>query len=221
MMELKTYTKEELAEIQAKHRLWRDTAGAEGERADLSGADLSGADLSGAYLSRADLSGADLSRAYLSDADLSGADLSRADLSGAYLSRAYLSRADLSGADLSGARGLDAGATAKPLYEDSDVPVIPQLNTQILKAVDGEAAVGKLEMSDVHRCDTTHCVAGWAVHLAGESGYALEQKIGWRWAGAAIFRKSTGQVPHFFASNARALKDLRSRAAKEAEVANG
>jgi len=89
---MKTYTREELDEIIAKHIKWvRSEEG--GERTDLSGAYLIGADLSRANLSRADLSGADLSGANLSRANLSRADLSGADLSGANLSGAYLSRA--------------------------------------------------------------------------------------------------------------------------------
>ena len=75
---MKKYTKKELNEILAKHRLWLADEG--GEKANLSGADLSRADLSGADLSRANLFGANLSRANLSRANLSRANLSRADL---------------------------------------------------------------------------------------------------------------------------------------------
>jgi hypothetical protein len=113
---MKTYTKDELAEICRKHIDWiNDVNG--GERANLSRANLSGANLYGANLSRADLSGADLSRANLYGANLYGANLSRANLSGADLSRANLygadpsganlSRANLSGADLSRAGGIN------------------------------------------------------------------------------------------------------------------
>ena len=27
-------------------------------------------------------------------------------------------------------------------------------------------------------CGTSHCIAGWAVHLEGEAGYALEKEVG-------------------------------------------
>lgn len=80
-------TKEKLAEILKKHKLWLDGK-ANGVKADLRMANLSGADLSGANLSRANLSVADLSGANLSVADLGGANLIVADLSGADLSRA-------------------------------------------------------------------------------------------------------------------------------------
>jgi len=99
---MKTYSKEELAELIEKHGKWlKGLKG--GERAGMSMADLSGADLSGANLSMANLSGAKLSGAKMFGAKLSGADLSRADLSGADLYGANLSGANLSGANLSGA----------------------------------------------------------------------------------------------------------------------
>lgn len=53
-------TELDLPAIVAAHRLWLDTGGAEGSRADLAGADLGGADLGGANLRYADLDRADL-----------------------------------------------------------------------------------------------------------------------------------------------------------------
>ena len=62
---MRTYTKDELAEIVRQHNEWiKDNS--KGKRADLSGANLSWADLSRADLSWADLSWANLSRADLS-----------------------------------------------------------------------------------------------------------------------------------------------------------
>ena len=62
---MRTFTKEQLKEILAKHKAWLNNEDG-GERADLSSADLSYADLSSADLSSADLSSADLSYADLS-----------------------------------------------------------------------------------------------------------------------------------------------------------
>ena len=191
-------------------------------------------DLSGADLSGADLSGADLSRAYLS-----GADLSRAYLSGAYLSGAYLSRADLSRAYLSGARNVPIGVekvdppepyVRKPAAEaiaarmlrfreaNPDVPVIEQLDAKILAAIEGDKAIGTLDMGTWHAdgpCGTTHCRAGWAIVLAGQAGKELERRLDSQRAGTAIYRASTGRVPHFFASDADALADIRRCAAEQ------
>ena len=86
---MKTYTKEELANILDLHRKWMNSAEG-GQRADLQRADLQGAYLRGADLRGAYLPGADLRGAYLRGADLRGAYLHRADLRGAYLQRADL-----------------------------------------------------------------------------------------------------------------------------------
>ena len=77
---MKKITKEELETILEQHKLWSDSNGKDGKRANLSGANLTNADLMFANLTFADLSGAILSGAILSDADLTRADLSGADL---------------------------------------------------------------------------------------------------------------------------------------------
>ena len=92
-----------------------------------------------------------------------------------------------------------------------EVPIVEHLDARILAAVN--TAGNALDMSSWHSCETTHCRAGWAIHLAGKRGYELEKALGSQGAGAAIYRASTGRVPHFFASNARALDDLRDCAA--------
>ena len=74
-----------MKEILEAHKLWLETNGRDGERADLRGADLRGADLRGADLSGADLRWADLSGADLRGVDLSGADLRGAELRGVEL----------------------------------------------------------------------------------------------------------------------------------------
>ena len=97
---MRTFTKEQLAELLAKHRAWLNNEDG-GERADLSSADLRYADLSYADLSYADLSSADLSYADLRSANLRHADLSYADLRYADLRHADLRSADLSSTNLS------------------------------------------------------------------------------------------------------------------------
>ena len=103
----------ELKEILEQHKLWIDTSGQGGKRANLRGADLRGANLEGANLRDADLRGAnlcganlyraDLRGANLEDADLTGANLYRANLTGANLRDAYLTGANLGSAYLTGA----------------------------------------------------------------------------------------------------------------------
>jgi hypothetical protein len=146
----------------------------------------------------ADLRGAVLSRADLSDADLSGADLRDADLRGADLSRADLSRADLRGADLRDA--------VLPL---GGVPVVENIHVAVYAAASAPRA---LDMSSWHSCETTHCRAGWAIHLAGEAGYKLEERVGSPMAGALIYLASDPaleRIPDFYASNDDTLADMR------------
>ena len=61
--------------ILEEHKLWLDSDGKQGARANLTDADLSGASLSGANLSGANLCRANLSGASLCRASLCGADL--------------------------------------------------------------------------------------------------------------------------------------------------
>lgn len=171
-----------------------------GER-DFRDADLIGADLAGANLRDADLRSAHLSGADLSGANFSGADLSGADLRGA----------DFSGANLAGANLRDAG-----LFDTIGLPTAPaiaHLDTKILAAIE---AGGMLDMSRWHTCDTTHCRAGWAIHLAGKAGAELEAATSPYLAGKLIYEASRPGVPapDFFATDGKALEDIIRCAAK-------
>jgi len=181
--------------------------------ANLSGADLSGADLRGANLSGANLSGADRRGAVLRGArgaNLSGANLSDADLSGAVLRGANLSDADLSGAVL---RGADLRGA---VLRGADIPKVERLHTKMAEAIERG---GALEMGSWHVCETTHCRAGWAIHIAGDAGKKLEDAVGSAAAGALIFAASypDQRVPDFYASNETALADIKRCAAEEAK----
>ena len=194
--------------------------------ADLSGADLSGAVLIGANLSDAGLRGADLRGANLSyavliganlrDAVLRGADLSDADLSDAVLRGALLRGADLRGAYLRGADLRDADLRGADL-SGAEIPLLPNIDAAILEAVEKDG--NKLDMGSWHTCQTTHCRAGWAIHLCGDAGYALEKAIGSSAAGALIYAKSRPDklVPNFNASDEDAMADMRACAAEAAK----
>jgi hypothetical protein len=126
------------------------------------------------------------------DAYLSGAYLSGANLTGANLSRANLTDANLTGANLTGAEGLPIAADA----------------ADRLKAV-AQAALqpDALEMSDWHTCGTTHCIAGWAIHQAGEPGRLMESMMGPEVAGLLLLGTDAHQ--HFHDSNEKAMEYLR------------
>ena len=137
-------------------------------------------------------------------ANLEGADLKGADLKWADLKGADLKGADLKGADLKGA--------------DLEVPKIENIHQKIYKAASEK---GALDMGNWHTCDTTHCRAGWAVHLAGKKGYELEKEVGPCLAGVLIYRESDPDlkgVPNFYADNEDALADMKRLAEEEKRV---
>jgi uncharacterized protein YjbI with pentapeptide repeats len=201
--------------------------------ADLAGANLAGANLAGADLADADLAGANLAGANLADADLADADLAGANLAGANLAGANLAGADLAGADLAGADLAGAHLAGAHLagahlagalkIDPSEIPVIPNIDDTILAAIESG---GVLDMSDWHGeggwCGTTHCRAGWAIHLGGEKGKALQDKLGPNVAGTLIYEASRPgrPAPWFFDSTEGALADLRKCAkAQRGELA--
>ena len=96
-------TPAKLEKILTDHKLWLETDGKEGRRADLANANLTGANLHGANLTGANLHGANLTQADLRNADLAAADLTGADLTHADLAAANLTGANLTAANLTGA----------------------------------------------------------------------------------------------------------------------
>jgi hypothetical protein len=120
-----------------------------------------------AYLAGADLAGANLARADLADANLAGANLAGADLAGA-----YLEDANLAGANFANARNVPPYVAVVPAADapprepyvwrrltrqeraqaarerHPDVPVVPNLDTRILEAIEGGRCT--LDMSAWH-----------------------------------------------------------------------
>lgn len=94
------------------------------------------------------------------------------------------------------------------------VPVIPKIDRAILDAISKD---GLLEMTKWHTCKTTHCRAGWAIHLAGRRGRLLEKRYGSAVAGALIYYASAGYVPDFYATNWEAIEDIRQHAEEDAQ----
>lgn len=62
-----------------------------------------------------------------------------------------------------------------------------------------------------HSCNTTHCRAGWVVHLAGEAGYALERFHNTPLAAQLIYRASGYDISpvRFYDCNDEALADMK------------
>ena len=72
-------------------------------------------------------------------------------------------------------------------------------------------------MKSWHSCSTTHCRAGWVVHLAGEAGYALERFHNTPLAAQLIYRASGAPISpvRFYDSDADAMADMRRLAETE------
>ncbi len=95
------------------------------------------------------------------------------------------------------------------------VPVVENIHQRIYEAV--TAKPGALDMSQWHKCETTHCRAGWVVHLAGDAGAALEAFHNTDLAARLIYRASGFDINpgRFHDSNEDALADMK-RLADEA-----
>jgi uncharacterized protein YjbI with pentapeptide repeats len=125
----------DLAEILDQHKIWVESGGETGAKADLSGvnlskADLTGVNLQGAHLHRTNLVGADLSMA-----NLRGASLVRADMRNANLLGTELRGANLMGANAYGTDGLWFGRLGGTNLFDAVLP-------ESISAVDSSKAIG-------------------------------------------------------------------------------
>jgi len=153
----------------------------------------------------ADFTGANLTNAYLTDADLRGADLSRVYLIGANLRNANLTGANLTDADLICA---DLSGAPKCLK-------IKDIHKKIYEATKEKDA---LDMDEWHTCETTHCRAGWVVHLAGDAGKVLEWQLTTPTAAAIIYQLSDPRlekIPDFYCGNHEAMKDIKELAQRK------
>lgn len=107
------------------------------------------------------------------------------------------------------------------LIEDEDKPPIPKIENIDAAVFAACSNPGALDMDNWHTCDTTHCRAGWVVHLAGKAGYELERELGTKWAAELIYRESGSPIntEKFYASNESAMEDMRRRAELHGEKA--
>ena len=87
-------------------------------------------------------------------------------------------------------------------------PVIENIHQKVYKAA---LQPKSLDMTDWHTCDTTHCRAGWVVHLAGELGAKLERQTSTLFAAMQIYKASSSILvspTRFFESNESAMADI-------------
>jgi hypothetical protein len=90
-----------------------------------------------------------------------------------------------------------------------EIPVITDIHKAVYAAVTNPNH--NLDMSDWHSCETTHCRAGWIIHLAGKEGYALEERTDTVFAAMQIYKASGYEISpcRFFDSNEEALEDMK------------
>jgi hypothetical protein len=95
------------------------------------------------------------------------------------------------------------------------VPKIENIHSVVLGAVSN---AGALDMASWHTCNTTHCRAGWVVHLAGDAGYTLERFHDTALAAQLIYKASGYQISpcRFYESNDVAMADMQRLAAESA-----
>ena len=113
--------------------------------------------------------------------------------------------------DCSGCSGCSDCSEMAPQKIVAPVPVIPEIHKAVYAACSQPEA---LDMSDWHTCDTTHCRAGWVVHLAGEAGRKLEAQTTTLFAAQQIYRASGYDISpcRFFDTNQETIDDMRKLA---------
>lgn len=81
------------------------------------------------------------------------------------------------------------GTSLPALETIADLP-LPEaaVAAELIKQVAVEALKDdeSLDMLDWHTCESVHCISGWAVHLSGPAGCALEDQVGSYSAGALL-----------------------------------
>jgi len=116
-----------------------------------------------------------------------------------------------------GIRGTKITKFPQSIIGRHDVPFVPDIDLQLWNILN---SVGYLDMSDWHRCETTHCRGGWAIKLAGERGEKLEREVGSLMAAAMIYQASRPDqgFPDFFAGRLDALSDIQRGAEAQRSI---
>jgi hypothetical protein len=117
----------------------------------------------------------------------------------------------------SGCSDLENAALVRGSAAAIEIPRIEGIHGKVYAAASRPQA---LRMNNWHSCDTTHCRAGWVIHLAGEAGYALEKRFDPVCAAMRIYEASGFDISpcRFFDSNEAALADMKKLAEEEAAL---
>ena len=99
--------------------------------------------------------------------------------------------------------------------QDVTIPKIDNIHQKVYEAASQENA---LNMDSWHTCETTHCRAGWVVHLAGEKGKKLERMFNTPMAALMIYKESSNikvGLNEFYKDNEKALENMKELAERE------
>lgn len=128
---------------------------------------------------------------------------------GTNLRRASFSGTRLINVDFHGAQVQHASLTSSDcLKTPRDLPIVRDASTRLLEVAQTVLQDSDLRlcMSEWHTCHSTHCIAGWAIHLAGPLGELLEAEFGP--ANAGLFLLGPEAASHFFVDEEAALDFL-------------
>lgn len=103
----------------------------------------------------------------------------------------------------------------------NNLPKIDGIHNAVLNAIKADGC--SLEMGNWHTCETTHCRAGWVVHIAGSRAKELESYTSTEFAAMQIYKASSNiPVPptRFYGSNESAMVDIERCAELERNQVN-
>ena len=80
--------------------------------------------------------------------------------------------------EVSGSVDIRAEHASLPALTEVSGYVFETPSPEMIQARLREVAQHALKDETSHTCKTTHCIAGWAIHLAGATGYDLERRVG-------------------------------------------
>ena len=97
---------------------------------------------------------------------------------------------------------------------EHEIPVVADIHKAVYEAASKPKA---FDMSSWHTCETTHCRAGWVIHLAEQAGYDLEKATSPVFAAMQIYKASGYQInpSRFFDNNEDAMADMKRLAKGE------
>jgi hypothetical protein len=114
--------------------------------------------------------------------------------------------------------GMNRHADIRKICEKKlqDVPFIPNIHQAVYRAATSHDTA--FDMTNWHKCETTHCRAGWVITLAGDAGKRLERQFGTAISALLIYAKSDpdfSEIPNFYTTDENALRSMHRAAQNE------